>query len=402
MRAATESGVWRQTTLGDIGTYLNGRGFKKSEWSDAGRMIIRIQDLTGSRTAPNYFDGDCDERHVVRDGDLLISWAATLDAFLWRGPEAVLNQHIFKVETKIDQRLHYWVVKAALADIRRRAHGSGMVHVTKREFERTPVRIPSSRAEQHRVADAIDTQMSQLDDVLLLLASARRKLEALSACLLAAACEGRLAPRGTDESRWETVRYGELVTHITSGSRGWRKYLHRGDGRFVLAQDVRDGSVEVAAATRIDPPAGGEAARTRIEENDILVTIVGDVGRTARVRGDPGDAFVSQSVALTRPRNPSDARFLEIVLRSPRHGQAHFRSKQYGVGRRHLLLSHLRELPVRWPPAQEREQIADAVEAKLSVVEVIDGEIEAAARRAIRLREETLRRAFGAWEEAVA
>lgn len=131
-------GRWRETTLGEIGEYLNGRGFKKSEWSDHGRMIIRIQDLTGSRTTPNYFDGHAEERHVVHAGDLLISWAATLGAFVWDGPEAVLNQHIFKVRTRINSRLHYYAARSAIDELYRHSHGTGMVHVTKKVFESVP------------------------------------------------------------------------------------------------------------------------------------------------------------------------------------------------------------------------------------------------------------------------
>jgi hypothetical protein len=90
---------WAETTLGAIGDYWNGRGFKKSEWRPAGqgRQIIRIQDLTGSHQDPNYFDGTADERNIARKGDILVSWAATLGIFEWPGPEAVINQHIFRV-----------------------------------------------------------------------------------------------------------------------------------------------------------------------------------------------------------------------------------------------------------------------------------------------------------------
>jgi hypothetical protein len=39
---------WTATTLGALGRYVNGRGFRRGEWCDAGRPIIRIQNLTGS------------------------------------------------------------------------------------------------------------------------------------------------------------------------------------------------------------------------------------------------------------------------------------------------------------------------------------------------------------------
>src|SRR6266850_2531423 len=79
---------WSETTLGAIGRYLNGRAFKRSDWSKTGRPIIRIQDLTGTNDNPNFFRGPVEERYVVHRGDFLISWAATLGAYVWDGPEA--------------------------------------------------------------------------------------------------------------------------------------------------------------------------------------------------------------------------------------------------------------------------------------------------------------------------
>ena len=148
-------GGWCFTDLGSLGEYLNGRGFKKSEWSTKGRPIIRIQNLTGTSDQINYFDGDVAAKHEVEPGDLLMAWAATLGAYIWRGPEAVLNQHIFKVESFIDQSFHYYILRWALEALYRDAHGTGMVHVTKRKFERTPAQLPPL-SEQHRIVEAIE------------------------------------------------------------------------------------------------------------------------------------------------------------------------------------------------------------------------------------------------------
>jgi type I restriction enzyme S subunit len=147
---------WRRTTLGELGRYINGRGFKKSEWSKAGRPIIRIQDLTGSNRNPHFFEGEVNDKHVVRPGDLLVAWSATLGAYIWNGPEAVLNQHIFKVESRIDPNFHYQLLRKATADLQRAAHGSGIVHVTKSTFDSTPVTIPQDERVQRSLARLID------------------------------------------------------------------------------------------------------------------------------------------------------------------------------------------------------------------------------------------------------
>ena len=108
---------WRRTDLGSLGLYINGRGFKKSEWRDHGRPIIRIQNLTGSGEAFNHFDGEADERYIARPGDLLVSWAATLGAYIWNGPEAVVNQHIFKVDSNIDKDFHKYLLDFKLEEL---------------------------------------------------------------------------------------------------------------------------------------------------------------------------------------------------------------------------------------------------------------------------------------------
>ena len=153
---------WNWATLGGIGRYLNGRGFKKTEWGRTGRPIIRIQNLTGSSNYFNYFNGDADPRNVVHPGDLLVSWAATLGVFIWRGNEAVLNQHIFKVDSHIQKAFHRWLLEHVLGDLVRQAHGSGMVHITKSKFETTQVPVPPL-AEQKRIVDALEEYFSRLD-----------------------------------------------------------------------------------------------------------------------------------------------------------------------------------------------------------------------------------------------
>ena len=197
---------WVRTTLGEIGEYLNGRGFKKSEWSQQGRMIIRIQDLTGTGDSPNYFEGEAEPRHEVRPGDLLISWAATLGAYIWNGPDAVLNQHIFKVESYIDKRFHYYLVTGVIGDLYRQAHGSGMVHITKGRFESTPVPLPPL-PEQVRIVGAIEEQLSRIEAGIAGLQRVQANLKRYRAAILKAACEGRLVPTEAELARKEGREY---------------------------------------------------------------------------------------------------------------------------------------------------------------------------------------------------
>ena len=89
-----------KTTLGDVADYINGRAFKPTEWESTGKPIIRIQNLTNSSTEVNRTTGTFEDKYLVRSGDLLFAWSASLGAYIWNGENGWLNQHIFKVIPK--------------------------------------------------------------------------------------------------------------------------------------------------------------------------------------------------------------------------------------------------------------------------------------------------------------
>ena len=67
-----------QKRLGDIATYINGFAFKPEDRGTVGLPIIRIQDLTGNAYDLGFYAGNYPERIEINDGDVLISWSASL------------------------------------------------------------------------------------------------------------------------------------------------------------------------------------------------------------------------------------------------------------------------------------------------------------------------------------
>lgn len=169
---------WEVCKMKFIGTYINGYAFKPTDWSNEGKPIIRIQDLTGSNNAPNYYSGILDSKYLVQKGDMLISWAATLDAFVWDKEEGWLNQHIFKVipTESVQHRFFYWLIKTAMINMRNaNKHGIMMEHVTTDVFDNFPIPLPSL-PEQETIADFLDRKCSEIDR---LIALKRQKIDAL-------------------------------------------------------------------------------------------------------------------------------------------------------------------------------------------------------------------------------
>lgn len=149
---------WPTKPLGDLAKFVNGRAFKPSDWSATGRPIIRIQNLTDPTATAHRFDGVVDKRNEVKDGDLLVSWSATLDVFTWERGDAVLNQHIFRVDpdlSQISKGYLFYALKSVMDELRSKTHGATMQHITKEPFEQTRIPLPPL-AEQERIVRILD------------------------------------------------------------------------------------------------------------------------------------------------------------------------------------------------------------------------------------------------------
>jgi type I restriction enzyme S subunit len=88
---------WAATPVGDLARYVNGKAFTKFG-NGRGRMVIRIADLrSGPGGSTVYSDHEAEPDFVAAPGDILFAWSGSLDVYRWHRPEALINQHIFKV-----------------------------------------------------------------------------------------------------------------------------------------------------------------------------------------------------------------------------------------------------------------------------------------------------------------
>ena len=144
--------------LGDIATYINGYAFKPEDRGEEGLPIIRIQDLTGNSYDLGFYDGEYPEKIEINDGDVLISWSASLGVYVWNRGKALLNQHIFKVafdKLDIDKNYFVYAVRRKLDEMTSKTHGATMKHIVKKDFDATQIPYPSLE-EQAEIASNLD------------------------------------------------------------------------------------------------------------------------------------------------------------------------------------------------------------------------------------------------------
>ena len=143
--------------LGDIASYINGYAFKPEDRGSEGLPIIRIQDLTGNSYDLGYYNGEYPPKVEINDGDVLISWSASLGVYVWNRGKALLNQHIFKVmfdKADVDKRYFVYAVRYNLKEMEKKTHGATMKHIVKKDFDNTLVPFPNVER-QSEIADVL-------------------------------------------------------------------------------------------------------------------------------------------------------------------------------------------------------------------------------------------------------
>ncbi len=152
---------WVWCRIGQIAEFVNGLAFKPSEWENKGLPIIRIQNLTDNNRPYNYTTKIFEDKYKIRKDDLLFSWSATLDSFIWEREDAWLNQHIFKVIPYkcIDKRFLYYSFKVLVYSFSNITHGLTMKHLTRGVFENHLFALPPLK-EQKRIVAKIDEALA--------------------------------------------------------------------------------------------------------------------------------------------------------------------------------------------------------------------------------------------------
>ncbi len=166
-----------QKRLGDLATYINGYAFKPEDRGKEGLPIIRIQDLTGNTYDLGFYNGDYPEKIEINDGDILISWSASLGVYIWNRGKALLNQHIFKVvfdKEEVNKQYFVFAVKYNLKEMGTKAHGATMKHIVKKDFDNTLVPFPTIEKQDviaeilskaAYIVDARKQELQKLDDL---------------------------------------------------------------------------------------------------------------------------------------------------------------------------------------------------------------------------------------------
>lgn len=141
----------------------------------------------------------------------------------------------------------------------------------------------------------------------------------------------------------------------------------------------------------------GELERLRLDPGDLLIVEGNgsrtEIGRSALWNGEICDC-VHQNHIIRARSLLSLPKFLDIYWNSPGGTQRVFQVAASTSGLYTLSVGKISSLPVPLPPLEEQHEIVAEVDQRLSIVDELEAQVEANLKRASRLRQCILRRAF--------
>ncbi|MBK5970390.1 hypothetical protein CCR91_16925 [Thiorhodovibrio winogradskyi] len=306
-----------------------------------------------------------------------------------------------RFNTAIDPRfaalqIHYlWMMKYFL---HRCVKHVNQASVSSRNLARSVPLVAPPINEQRRIVAKIEELFSELDKGIESLKTARGQLKVYRLAVLKHAFDCKLTAlwrRNKNRAPWEQILFGSLLSHVTSGSRGWAKYYSSNGDIFIRAQNLKHDRLDLSDVAYVQLPEQSEGMRTRVRVGDLLITITGaNVTKTGYIHSDIGTAYVSQHVALCRPKQNADPEYLYWYLTAESAGRKQLKGMAYGAGKPGLNLDNIRSVEIRFPELDEQKFIVQKIHELLTVEENLTSVIDSELRRTESLRQAILKKAF--------
>ncbi len=375
-------------------------------------------------------------------------YGATVGKTAILGINAATNQAVCALFPRnasfVPKYMMYWL-RSQREELINRSSGGAQPNISQGIVKAFPFPL-APLPEQHRIVAEIETQFTRLDAGVAALKRVQANLRRYKASVLKAACEGRLVPTEAELARaedrdyepasvllerilaerrvkWEQVNPGKRyvepkgpdIDRLAELPEGWvwtkvnqvgcvqlgrqrAPQFHEGPFMrpYLRVANVFEDHIDTTDIKQMnfDP---GEYEKYRLEHGDILLNEGQSpelLGRPAMYRNEVPGACFQNTLIRFQVEQYLLPQFALCLFRTYLHSGRFQRISQITTNIAHLSAGRFAELEFPLPPLAEQHLIVAEVERRLSVVQEVEATVAANLKRAERLRQSILKRAF--------
>ena len=304
---------WKIVKIPEVLLFQEGPGVRKHQFTSEGVKLLNVGNINDGQINLNKTKIYISEKEaygkykhfLVDDGDLVIASSGIVVSNFHNKIAFIKKDHLplcmntstirFKVINKklIDINYFKYFLKTNYfsSQLRRLITGSAQLNFGPSHLKKIDLILPPLK-DQKRIVKILDKA-----DIL---RQKRKQAIGLLDDYLKSVFLKMFGDPVKNEKGWKVGKLGNMIDFMTSGSRGWAKYYSETGDIFLRIQNVRNNALKLDDLCFITSPDTAEAKRTKVRSGDVLLSITADLGRTAVIPENFGDAYISQHLALLR------------------------------------------------------------------------------------------------------
>ena len=360
---------WKIVRLGDVCEILNGYAFKSDKYVDSGIRVIRITNVQKGfieDNSPAFYP--ITEKENLKDyelyeNDLLISLTGNVGRVALLSKEmlpAALNQRVGCIRIR-DKNLLISYLFTFLnsdkfeSDCIYSARGIAQKNMSTEWLKNYLIPLPPIEV-QIKIANNLNTcakiikkHNKQLNNFDLLIKS--RFIEMFGDPV-------------QNPKKWDIKKMSDYILFLTSGSRGWSEYFSNKGELFLTIKNVKNNRINIENIQYVQAPNNKEAERTKVQENDLLISITADLGRTGVVSKEIANygAYINQHLSLVRLNTEKvNPLFVSYYLETD-GGKLQFNKKNQSAVKAGLNFEAIKSLTFMNPPLKKQNEFVSFVQ----------------------------------------
>ncbi|MCE2733097.1 MAG: restriction endonuclease subunit S [Flammeovirgaceae bacterium] len=339
--------------LGEICDFHSGNAWKADEFSNSGVPIIRINNLNQNDGDFVYWNQDYDEKYLVQKDDILLSLSGTIKVYKWHGTEALLNQRIVKIKPKKNTNIDwvYYKISHSIEEVINKAKSATIKNVSVNDIKSLDVLLPDLET-QNKIVAILDKAKAILDK--------REETIKMYDELLKATFLEMFGIQNPNFNYWKNVSVGSLGKNSKSFRTGpfgsslkHDRFKEEGEVAVLGIDNAVDNVFKWKKKRYLSKDEFDEFKRYQVFPKDVIITIMGTVGRSAVIPDDIGIAINTKHLAaITLDETKCNPYYFAYSIHSNPYIQFQLKARARGAVMDGFNLTLIKELKLKDAPIE--------------------------------------------------
>lgn len=309
--------------------------------------------MNGLKTVINY-DGEYDEKYLVRKGDYLIGMDGEFRCYEWKGMDALLNQRVCRLQdfsSLLDTKFLFYGINKYLKDIEDVTSFTTVKHISAKQIKAIEFPFPPI-TEQKYIVTILDQVFADIEQ-----ARAKTEQNLKNAQeLFESYLQQIFSHPGEGWTEGKLLTFCEKITVGHVGSMA-SKYLDDGI-IFLRSQNIRPFNVSLKGCKFIDEEFNNKLKKSQLTPGDVAIVRTGYPG-TAAVIPESLPISNCSDLVIVKTKPSLSPHFLTLFLNSC-FGKSLVSANLVGAAQKHFNVTAAKNVMFAAPNIDEQEKIVSS------------------------------------------